>query len=122
MDFVNHRPIYEQIIEDFKKKLVRGEIKPGDKICSQRELAQQVKVNPNTVQRAYREMEILGLTETLRGQGTFIVKDEKMVETFRKEMVEAAIKDFIVHMRELGYPDESLLEQIKKELMEGKNG
>jgi GntR family transcriptional regulator len=69
MDFDTAQPIYRQIIDDYKKKLIRGELKGGDRIPSQREYADMVKVNPNTVQRAYREMEAMKMVETVRGQG-----------------------------------------------------
>ena len=60
------------------------------------------QVNPNTVQRAYQEMEREGLTETLRGQGTFIRNDPALLQNIRTEMAQAAIRQFIEEMRELG--------------------
>ena len=90
-----HSPIYQQIIDEFKRAIARGELKPGDRIPSQRELASMVQVNPNTVQRAYREMGQLGITETLRGQGTFVTQDAGLVDSVRREMAERALVSFV---------------------------
>lgn len=108
MEFDHSRPIYEQIMEVFKKKLVRKELRPGDKMPSQRELAQKIKVNPNTVQRAYREMELEGMTQTVRGRGTFIVEDDQMIDRYKKEMAEKALSEFVQEIEALGYEKEEI--------------
>ena len=69
-DFDPALPIYQQIIDAFRRAIARGQLAPGDRIMSQRELAQIARVSPNTAKRAYREMEQMGLTETIRGQGS----------------------------------------------------
>ncbi|HHW60302.1 MAG TPA: GntR family transcriptional regulator [Syntrophomonadaceae bacterium] len=117
MDFNKARPIYQQIIDAYKKALARGDIGPGDRILSQREYAQKIKVNPNTVQRAYREMEMMGMVATIRGQGTFIVPDPEMQQKIKKEMAEQVLTYFIEEMHALGFKDEeicSLLEEKQK--------
>lgn len=113
MEFDNSKPIYIQIIEDIKKKLIRGEINPGDKIPSQREFAKDMKVNPNTVQRAYREMESMGLVKTLRGQGTFIDDKEDLLIEIKKDMANSILIKFIEDMRSLGIEDKETLDLIK---------
>ncbi|WFD09875.1 GntR family transcriptional regulator [Tepidibacter hydrothermalis] len=113
MEFDNSKPIYIQIIEDIKKRLIRGEIKLGDKIPSQRELAKDIKVNPNTVQRAYREMESMGLVKTLRGQGTFISDQEQLLNQIKKEMASEVLIKFVEEMRSLGIKDDETIKLIK---------
>ncbi|NBG87962.1 GntR family transcriptional regulator [Isachenkonia alkalipeptolytica] len=108
MEFHHSRPIYEQIVEEFKKKLIRKDVEPGEKIPSQRELAQEIKVNPNTVQRAYREMENEGITQTLRGKGTFIVEDRRMIRRFKKEMGQKTLNRFLEEIEALGYKKEEI--------------
>lgn len=103
-----------QIVDKIKKRLIRDELNIGDKIPSQRELAQQLKVNPNTVQRAYNEMETLGIVETLRGQGTFIRNKPEMLEEIREEMVEGIMKGFFHDIKSLGYGDEEIIDLINK--------
>jgi len=108
MDYDKSRAIYKQIIEDFQKKLVRKELGPGDKIPSQREYAQQVRVNPNTVQRAYQELERSGLVATIRGQGTFIQADEAMIDEIRQQMADNLLDHFLEEMSSLGYSEDEI--------------
>ena len=86
-----------------KRALITGELKPGDKILSQRDFAQRYNVNPNTVQRAYREMEALDLVETLRGQGTFIAVTEEMLDTMKKDTARSILDSFVREMKTLGF-------------------
>ncbi|WP_438445033.1 GntR family transcriptional regulator [Gorillibacterium sp. sgz5001074] len=102
LNFNSPKPIYLQMVDEVKKALARGELLPGDKIPSLKERAQMSQVNPNTVQRAYQEMEREGLTETLRGQGTFIKKDPELLQRIRSEMAQAAVLQFIEEMQGLG--------------------
>jgi len=108
------RPIYQQIIDEFKRRIARGELGPGDRIPSQREFAAMAQVNPNTVQRAYREMEQERIAETLRGQGTFICSDPDLVARIREEMAERALVSFVEEMRALGYSRENVLDLVAK--------
>ncbi|NLL49413.1 MAG: GntR family transcriptional regulator [Firmicutes bacterium] len=114
MDFTTSTPIYLQIIEEFKRQIVTGLLKPGDKVPSQRDLAAQIKVNANTVQRAYREMEILGLVETLRGQGTFVCQNDQIVEETKSEMLTNLVDDFVRSVQALGLSQEAILEVLKR--------
>ncbi|HLT59421.1 MAG TPA: GntR family transcriptional regulator [Limnochordales bacterium] len=108
-----HSPIYMQIIDEFKRQVARGDLRPGDRIPSQRELAAMVQVNPNTVQRAYREMELMGITETLRGQGTFITRDPERVAQIRREMADRALAGFVREMHALGYGCEEMVAMVR---------
>lgn len=108
-----HSPIYLQIIDEFKRQIARGDLRPGDRIPSQRELAMMVQVNPNTVQRAYREMELMGITETLRGQGTFITQDPERLAAIRREMAGRALVSFVQEMRALGYGRDEMIEMVR---------
>lgn len=112
----NSQPIYRQIVEDFKKKIVREDLKQGDKIPSQREYAQNVRVNPNTVQRAYREMELMQMVETLRGQGTFICASPDMRNTLKNEMASELLQTFINEMRSIGYDDGEIINVLKQKI------
>lgn len=109
LEFDPSKPIYQQIIDEFKRAVARGDLSPGDRIPAQRELAQMAGVNPNTVQRAYREMEQLGIVETLRGQGTFIRRDLTALASIREEMAELAVDNFVEEMRGLGFGDWDIL-------------
>ena len=101
-------------MDKIKKQLIRKELNIGDKIPSQRELAQQLKVNPNTVQRAYNEMETMGMVKTLRGQGTFICDKPEMLGEIKEDMVEDIMIRFFQDIKSLGYEDEEVKDLINK--------
>lgn len=113
-EFDSSQPIYTQIIDEVKKALARGDIAPGDRLPSQRELASQLKVNPNTVQRAYRDMEYLGITETLRGQGTFIKQEDEMIATIRADMIGSLVDNFISDMKALGCDQAQIITAVQE--------
>ncbi|MCI3923167.1 GntR family transcriptional regulator [Paenibacillus sp. TRM 82003] len=119
LNFDSSTPIYLQMVDETKKALARGELSPGDKIPSLKERAQMSQVNPNTVQRAYQEMEREGLTETLRGQGTFIKNDPDLLTRIRSEMALSAVERFLEEMDGLGIPpgetERLLRERLYKE-------
>ncbi|MGB4176405.1 MAG: hypothetical protein WBK53_00035, partial [Halanaerobiales bacterium] len=71
---------------------------------------------PNTIQRAYREMELLELVETRRGMGTYLKEDENMVITIRNDMARDAVTNFLQEMVSLGYTGEEILVFISNEL------
>ena len=110
------KPIYEQIIDEIKKMIVRGELSPGKKLPSQREMARKVEVNPNTIQRAYREMEIMDLVETKRGLGTFIKDSNDVVNEISDEMANKTVEKFITEMKSLGFNDKDILAVLEKNL------
>ncbi|WP_202914644.1 GntR family transcriptional regulator [Paenibacillus antri] len=119
LNFNSPKPIYLQMVEEVKKALARGELSPGDKIPSHKEQAQMSQVNPNTVQRAYQEMEREGLTETLRGQGTFIRNDPALLARIRSEMAARAVQHFIEEMRGLGIDPNETERLLRERLYKG---
>lgn len=121
MNFDSSIPIYLQIIDLYKKEMLKGKIKMGDKILSQREFAKKYKVNPNTVQRAYREMERMNLVKTLRGQGTFINANRDMIRHMKVERARQHLKNFIDEMNSLGYKKTDVIELIDKYWWEGED-
>jgi len=116
MVFDTGQPIYRQIMDDYQKQLVRGELQPGDKIPSQREYAQTHQVNPNTVQRAYREMEAMHMVETIRGQGTFVRVGGAELQRIRMDMAVKVLEYFIGEMRSLGFNREDILQMTARAL------
>ncbi|BCJ87574.1 GntR family transcriptional regulator [Effusibacillus dendaii] len=113
MEFNEREPIYLQIIDDFKQKFANGTYQPGQEIPSRRDLAAQLRVNPNTVQRAYREMEEMNLIKTLRGQGSFLTDDASVARTIREEMVNRLVSDFVRKMSALGRSAADILSDLK---------
>lgn len=114
MDLHSPRPIYVQIIDEIKRAVARRQLQPGDRLPSQRDVAQMARVNPNTVQRAFREMEVMGLVETVRGQGTFIRNDPALLEQVRGEMAQAAVSGFVREMAALGFGLQEAMAIVKE--------
>lgn len=119
--FNDKLPIYIQIVAYIKKKIVTSKLKCGDKLPSVRELSAQLKVNPNTLQRAYQELEREGITCTQRGMGTFVVEDINMINTLKKEMAKEIIDSFISGMKNLGFDNKEIM-QIVDESLKSSNG
>ncbi|MHA6168197.1 GntR family transcriptional regulator [Bacillus mojavensis] len=113
-DFQSSKPIYMQIADQIFYRLVRKELVPGGKLPSVREMAIQTKVNPNTIQRTYSEMERLGIVETRRGQGTFIAEKAEIVDELKERLTREVFESFIHQMAELGLTKEEMLAGIKK--------
>ena len=120
INFEAASPIYEQIITQIKKKIARGELKPGAKLPSQRGMARKLEVNPNTVQRAYREMESRELVETKRGRGTFVYDSQEVIERVKQEMVVEAVDKFWREMESLGYGQQEIIQSVKDYAVEKK--
>ena len=72
LDYRDARPIYSQITDGFRQQIAVGVLQEGDKLPSVRELASQLAINPNTIQRAYRELELQGWIATVPGKGCFV--------------------------------------------------
>lgn len=96
------KPLYEQVLQQIRYAVARGDVALGSKLPSVRELAQQLRINPNTVMRAYQELDRDELTETRRGQGTFITSNSHNVDKVRKVLAQNAVQAFVAAMKELG--------------------
>lgn len=118
-EFNPNIPIYIQIMNAIKQDIVSGALKPGDKLSSVRERAESLAVNPNTIQRAYQELEREGVSETRRGMGTFIVEKETLISDLKSEMAQSVLKTFIDGMRALGFRDDAIVQAIERELNGG---
>ncbi len=72
LDYRDARPIYAQVCDGFREEIVAGILRPGDQLPSVRELATQLAINPNTIHRSYRELELQGWIATVPGKGCFV--------------------------------------------------
>lgn len=113
MDYKANIPIYLQVIDDIKKRILTGEIKLGDKLPSTRELAVQYTVNPNTAARIYNELEQCGLCYTKRGLGTFVSEDVNLIDTLKAEISNEIIETFVSGMTSLGFSKDEIINLIK---------
>ena len=108
------RPIFSQIIEIIQRDIVSGTLEPGEKLPSVRNLAADASVNPNTVQRAFSELERMGLVYSQRTSGKFITEDVGMIEEMKKEMARTLIGSFLRDMEQLGFTKDEALALTKK--------
>lgn len=113
------KPIYWQIAEQIFKQIIRGEIRPGDKLPSVREMAVLSGVNPNTIQRTYSELERMGIVETQRGQGTFIVSRDEIRGELCKKMEKDIVNHFVQSMAELGFTKDEMIKSVQDYFREG---
>ena len=98
----NDRPVFIQIMEKLKRDIVTGSYRPGDKLPSVRELAAEAAVNPNTMQRAFSELEREGLVYTKRTNGRFITEDETMIKQLQEKLAREQVDQFFARMEQLG--------------------
>lgn len=121
-EFSPNIPIYVQVIEYIKKEIVTGRLAPGEKIPAVRELASELQVNPNTIQRTFQELEREGIAETRRGTGRFVTMNEEKITELRKEMAKELLDNFINGMNDLGFMEEELLLILRSSLEKKKVG
>lgn len=107
-------PIYEQVVRYFKEQIATGKLEPGQEIPSRRELANQLKINPNTVQRAYKEMEEDGLIHTERNKPSKVTRDEKVLTSVRDDLLTEAMDVFIASIRRINVSRDELVELLKQ--------
>ncbi|WP_077614396.1 GntR family transcriptional regulator [Caenibacillus caldisaponilyticus] len=117
-DFDSATPIYLQLAERIQRQIVRGDLKPGEKLPSVRDMGVQSGVNPNTVQRTYRELEAMGIVETRRGQGTFVSENPEVLQTLRESLKRAEISRFVEGMKAMGFSDAEIIAGLKDHLTE----
>ena len=114
LDYRDARPIYSQIIDGFREQIASGILQPGDKLPSVRELAMQLAINPNTIQRAYRQLEMEGWIVTMQGKGCFVchAPSTKQRETDRLLAIFDSTAAALVN---LGISRETLAARLEKE-------
>jgi len=106
------RPIYAQLVERIQMQIVSGTYAPGSKLPSVRELAAEAAVNPNTMQKAFAELERSGLIITQRTNGRTVTEDDKMISKIRQELAEEHVQEFLCKMKELGFASDEIVEII----------
>lgn len=108
------RPIYLQIMDEIRRALVLGTLKPGDPLPSIRQLASELRINPNTVAQAYRELEREGLAYVQRGQGTYVSPDVQPGREERRALARDVAKRALLEAHRSGLSAEELLEAIRE--------
>ena len=112
IDYKDTRPIYEQIVERFKTLILKGVMQPDEQMPSVRSLALELSINPNTIQKAYAELERQGFIYTVKGRGSFVLGDSSLVEQRRKEYLDQIIK-LVKELLEIGMTKMEIVLEIE---------
>lgn len=115
MEFNDFQPIYVQIMDYFKYKIIRGELNPNEKIPSVRDVSSVLKVNPNTVQRSFQELKNEGIIYSQRGLGNFITSDEKILKDLKVDKGREIISNFYSEIKSLGLNKEECFNLLEEE-------
>jgi len=121
LDYKDRRPIYEQIIEKFQQMILCGVLKSGEPMPSVRSLAMELSLNPNTVQRAYQELERSGYIYTIKGKGSFVCDCVDAADSKRKELKED-LKGYVQRAFSLGISEQELTTLLTESIAEVKGG
>ena len=116
----NDKPIYAQIVERIQLRIISGAYPAGGKLPSVRELAAEAGVNPNTMQKAFMELERSGLITTMRTSGRVVTEDESMIREIKETIAKQEIENFFKKMREIGFSQEQTLDLAKSVYKEEK--
>lgn len=113
------RPIFLQLVERIQMDIISGRYKSGDKLPSIRDLAAEAAVNPNTMQKAFSELERTGLVYSQRTSGRFITEDKKMIEELKATIAKEKIEEFIENMKNIGFKDDEILSMMQQTMNGG---
>ncbi|SFH79337.1 GntR family transcriptional regulator [Pisciglobus halotolerans] len=118
--FNKREPVYVQVVRQFKEQVASGELLPGQEMPSRRELAQKLKINPNTVQRAYKEMEHEGLIYTEGNMPSKITEDQKILIKVKQELVTEAVDALVKAIKPIKVSFEEIEPLLKERFMSEK--
>jgi DNA-binding transcriptional regulator YhcF (GntR family) len=119
--FRSDLPIYSQLVEQIKLGIVSGNLLPGERLMSVRDMATEAGVNPNTMQRALQELERDGMVYSQRTAGRFVTENMQVIERAKKKFAEEQIRSFLEAMKKLGYQWEEILALLEEKEVENGN-
>ncbi|KQX45281.1 GntR family transcriptional regulator [Paenibacillus sp. V4I3] len=112
--FNNRDPVYLQVVKYFKEEIATGKLASGQEIPSRRELAGLLQINPNTAQRAYKEMEEQKLITTEGNSPSRITTDGRILNSIREELIQEAVEVFVQSIKKIELPTDELLRFVKE--------
>ncbi|SHM91032.1 GntR family transcriptional regulator [Gracilibacillus kekensis] len=114
LQFERDKPIYLQVADQIIQEIVSETRQKGEKLPSVRDLAVESGVNPNTIQRVYRELDQRQITVTKRGQGTFVTEDKKLIAEVRESLKKQYLTTFIEDMAALGFSQDEIIKSLRE--------
>ncbi len=117
IDLRSDIPIYIQIVEQVRQQIGSGEIKKGDQLPTVRAMASELRINFNTVSRAYRLLDETGIISTQQGRGTYILEmpPPELAERLKQEALEALTLHFLAQIKRLGFTKEDAIKHIQQQ-------
>lgn len=114
MNFTSNQPIYTQIIDQVKDRIIRGDYPPGYQLPSRRQLAQEWKVNPNTVQKAFKEMEDLEIIVTPPNRPSIVTTDQACLRQLKNEALDQSLQTLCRLVKDLDMDLETVIDQLRQ--------
>lgn len=114
LDYMDHSPLYEQIKEKIKALIIRGALRPDEKVPSVRELAQSLTINPNTIHKAYKELELEGYIYSVRAKGSFVTPINRKINQARKDDLLQELDRLVSELAYMNIPKEQLISVIEE--------
>ncbi len=121
LDYGDHRPLYEQIKEKIKELIISGILKEEDKIPSVRELAGSLAINPNTIQKAYRDLETEGYIYSVRAKGSFVTPQTEVVKKSDTDEIMTDFKTMLSKMKFIGITYAQVNAAVEDEFLKGED-
>ena len=112
LDYMDHSPLYEQIKEKIKALIISGVLKPNERVPSVREMAQSLTINPNTIHKAYKELELEGYIYSIRAKGSFVTPINAKMNQARKDDLMLEIDKLVSELAYMTIPKELLISRI----------
>lgn len=116
IDYKDRRPIYEQIVQRLEELIIKGVLEPGCQLPSVRNLAMELSINPNTIQKAYMELERKRYIYSVKGKGSFVAENDNLIG-LKKEEILKTLSDLIKDVKELGISEEEIIRTVKEGYM-----
>ncbi len=118
IDYKDRRPIYEQVVERFEELIIKGVLDPQSQIPSVRSLAMELSINPNTIQRAYTELERKGLIYSVKGKGSFVADNDHLIDVRKDEILDSLLA-LVKEAKDMGITKEEIIDKINNGIKEG---
>ena len=114
LDYRDTRPLYEQIVDKFQMLILSGALEPNSRMPSVRSLAVELSINPNTIQRAYNELERTGFLYTVKGKGNYVAYSDSLKDVWKQEILEK-LRDLKKEALSMGMTVKELTEFLEQE-------
>ena len=112
LDYRDARPIYAQIIDGIREQIAAGVLLPGEKLPSVREMASSLAINPNTIQRSYRSLELDGWIATVPGKGCFVCGNQQTKQKEQERLLQQ-FDEIVSQLRAMGMDEQQMIDHLR---------